>query len=434
MGLKAKYSVIKYCCEVLESDINELLEYRKNGIVVHLFLSTTLEEELLINGHNIEGFNDSVLYKLLFVYENCIDLGEDNTTIAIDGDIINKDIYNIILENTKMAFNNEQYNIITTKETSNILVVSGAGTGKTTTMVNRLIYLRKTIPDFKFDNAVLITFTNKSSIEMKERLIGLLENYYKVTHNSIYLYMMDEAIRCNISTIHVFAKKIINKYGRNININKDIEIKSFKHKRINAITKAINKIYKENNEIYEVVKYYPIYELESKILAIWEKLDNYSIDINSSKYEIDFGRDSKGISKFIETAISFAQRIINKDKENDFEVSDLMKIISKKDLLKELDSNYKFIMVDEFQDSDNTQIEFLANFCEATGSKFLVVGDEKQSIYRFRGAEYTAFDKLKKAIKHSKTDLIEFSMVKNYRTNSKLLEKINNIFINIYKL
>ena len=90
-------------------------------------------------------------------------------------------------------------------------------------------------------------------------------------------------------------------------------------------------------------------------------------------------------------------------------------------------------MVDEFQDSDNIQIDFIANFCYITGAKLLVVGDEKQSIYRFRGAEYTSFYKLKKNLDKYSMPIKEFTMVRNYRTDSKLLNEINNIFINIDK-
>lgn len=63
----------------------------------------------------------------------------------------------------------------------------------------------------------------------------------------------------------------------------------------------------------------------------------------------------------------------------------------------------------------------------------LVVGDEKQSIYRFRGAQHTAFNKLKELLKNSSKNLKEFTMIRNYRTSSIIIEDINNIFIDIDK-
>ena len=110
-----------------------------------------------------------------------------------------------------------------------------------------------------------------------------------------------------------------------------------------------------------------------------------------------------------------------------------MKKLSNKGLFQGIDTKYKLIMVDEFQDSDNIQIEFVTEFCNSTGCDLLVVGDEKQSIYRFRGAEYTAFNKLKELISNSSKALQEFTMTRNYRTDAKLLKEINAIFTNVNK-
>ena len=110
-----------------------------------------------------------------------------------------------------------------------------------------------------------------------------------------------------------------------------------------------------------------------------------------------------------------------------------MKILSNDVLFKNLPQKYKVVMVDEFQDSDNIQIEFVAKFCNSTGANLLVVGDEKQSIYRFRGAQHTAFNKLKELLKNSSKNLKEFTMIRNYRTSSIIIEDINNIFIDIDK-
>ena len=424
---EAKYSIIQYCNEVTKDNLKKYTNLIKRGIIVHLLLKEKFKEK-----------EDRYIYaaienKLLYVYENQENISDSDKLIAVDGEIIEEEIYKKICGDKNCMFNHHQYDIITAPINSNIIVVSGAGTGKTTTMINRLIYLRKIDPKFRFEQAVLITFTNKASREMRERLLNLLEKYYIVTKDAKYLDMMDEAAQCNISTIHGFSKKIINLYGKNININKKIKIKSFRQKRENAITEALNIIYKEHKDLYEIIKYYPIYELENKMLAIWDKLDNYSIDINSKNYDIDFGQDDKNFSQLICKVIGYAQKILDEDKEEELEISDLMKKLSNRELIENIDEKYKIIMVDEFQDSDNIQIEFIAELCKAVDANLLVVGDEKQSIYRFRGAEYTAFDKLKKLLKESKKKTIEYEMVRNYRTEKMLLEDINKIFINVDK-
>ena len=425
------YSLILYFTEVLEEDIERILDFIKKGITVHLFLSNTLEEELELNEYDLNIFKNEIDNNLLFVYENQEQVSDGNEIIAIDGDIKNTKLYDKLCKDKDSKFNNNQYEIITSYENSNYIIVSGAGTGKTTTMINRLIYLRKKIQGFTFDKAALITFTNKASREMRERLISVLERYFSVTKDPKYLDMMDEATRCTISTIHGFSKRLINKYGKNININKNVKVRSFKFFRQKAITEALNDLYKEHRELYNVIKYYPHYDIEAKLLSIWNKLDNYSIDVNYINYNVDFGVDEKNFSQIVKIVIEKAQKYLEENKEYEVEIVDLMKKLSYRELFTEAKGEYDLIMVDEFQDSDNIQIDFVANFCNVTGAKLMVVGDEKQSIYRFRGAEHTAFDRLRQALKENNNLLEEFTMVRNYITDSELLNEINDIFINI---
>ena len=428
---KVYYSLILYFTEVLEDDIETIKDYIKNGITIHLFLTNTIKEELELNEYDLDIFSNEISNRLLFVYENQNQISDNNELIAIDGKIENIELYNKLCKDKSSQFNSHQYEIITADENSNYIVVSGAGTGKTTTMINRLIYLRMKDSEFTFDKAALITFTNKASIEMRERLIAVLERYYNVTKSSKYLDMMDEATRCTISTIHGFSKKLINKYGKNININKNVKVRSFKYFRKKAIAEALNTLYLENKNLYDVIKYYPHYDIEAKLLLVWDKLDNYSIDINSQNYNLDFGSDDKNFSQIVKIVLQKAQECLEEFKEYELEIADLMKKLSYKELFLEAKGEYDLVMVDEFQDSDNIQIDFIANFCNYTGAKLMVVGDEKQSIYRFRGAEHTAFSRLREALKENKRSLNEFTMVRNYRTDSKLLKEINDIFINI---
>lgn len=430
---KLRYSLILFFNELLEEDIEDIKTKLKNGITIHLFLTTTLKDELELNEYINDFFTNEIDNKLLFIYENQESVSDSNEIIAIDNEILNKDIYNKICKRKTSEFNSNQYEIITASEESNYIVVSGAGTGKTTTMINRLIYLKKKIANFTFDKAALITFTNKASREMRERLIQVLERYYNVTKNPEYLDMMDEAARCTISTIHGFSKKLINQYGKSININKSIQVKSFRYYRIKAIKEALNYLYVNHKELYKVIQYYPHYDIEGKLISLWDKLDNYSIDVNSNLYNVDFGSDESKFSEIVRIVLEKAQELLEENKEYGVEIADLMKKLSYKELFNDAKGEYKLIMVDEFQDSDNIQIDFVANFCEITGARLMVVGDEKQSIYRFRGAEHTAFYRLKESLERNNLPIKEFTMVRNYRTDCNLLKDINDIFISIDK-
>lgn len=428
-----KYSIVLYYEELLEEDIECIYDYLRRGVIVHLFLSGNFYEELSLNEYDEGGFKTPIKNRLLYVYEEEDQLCDDNVIIAVDDEILEQSIYEKLSKKKQGNFNHHQYDIITAPVNSNIIVVSGAGTGKTTTMINRLIYLRKVMKEFTFDQAVLITFTNKASIEMKERLLEVLDRYFEVTNDPIYLDLMEEAARCSISTIHRFSKKLLNKYGKHIGINKDIQVRSFKYQRQEAIIEALNRIYREKRELYDIIKYYPIYEIEKKLLIAWEKLDNYSVDLNSMRYKVDFAQENGDFSELISIVLKTAQEVLDDNKDNKLEIADLMKKLSYDELFNGMKKDYKVIMVDEFQDSDNIQIEFITELCKRTDANLLVVGDEKQSIYRFRGAEYTAFDKLKDYLKYSKKPLDEYEMIRNYRTNSNLLNEINNIFIDVDK-
>ncbi|NRY63822.1 UvrD-helicase domain-containing protein [Clostridium beijerinckii] len=427
-----KYALLIYYKELLEENINHIAECLRQGVIVHLFYKEIFKEKLnKLNEENTEFFELALKSNLFYIYDKQENLWDDNVVIAEDDKIINEKLYEIICNDENSEFNHHQYDIITAKENSNYIIVSGAGTGKTTTMINRLIYLKKTNPKFTFEKAALITFTNKASREMRERLLVILEKYYNVTKNPEYLDMMDEAARCTITTIHGFSKKLINEFGKSINLNKNIKVKSFKYQRKKAITSGLDYLYKNHREVYEVIKYYPLYDVEAKLLSIWEKLDNYSVDVNSINYKVDFGDDEKRFSELVKIVIKKAQEYLESNKDYEVEIADLMKKLAYKELFYDAQNKYNFIMVDEFQDSDNIQIDFVANFCHITKAKLLVVGDEKQSIYRFRGAEHTSFYRLKEKLNSYNMTVKEFSMVRNYRTDSNLLKEINDIFVYI---
>lgn len=428
MEINPKYSILIYYDEINDRNVGYITKLLKGGIIIHIFVKKLTDDIV----RKTEIIDQAIKNNLLYIYQVDYKIN-DNSLIAVDNKIIDKEIYSEICNDKYSEFNHEQYEIITADENSNYIVISGAGTGKTTTMINRIIYLKKVSENFSFNKIALITFTNKASREMREKLINVLEKYYMVTRNPEYLNMMDEASRIIISTIHGFSKKLINEFGKSINLNKNVKVKSFKYARKKAITESLQYVYENHKDMYDIIKYYPIYEIENKFLNVWEKLDNYSIDVNSDQYSVDFGVDDKGFSKLIEIVIKKAQEIIDSNKDYDIEIVDLMKKLVYKDLFNNAKGKFDLIMVDEFQDSDNIQINFVSNFCYITGSKLLVVGDEKQSIYRFRGAEYTSFYKLKENLKKYNMPVKEFTMVRNYRTNSKLLEEINSIFINIDK-
>ena len=126
----AKYSIIKYCDEIMEEDIEEVLYYLSNGIIIHLFSKGNFKEELELNGYLEEEFLYARKNGFLYIYEEQNNIYDDNIIIAVDGQVLEKHIYINICDDKENGFNHEQYNIVTATTDSNIIVVSGAGTGK----------------------------------------------------------------------------------------------------------------------------------------------------------------------------------------------------------------------------------------------------------------------------------------------------------------
>ncbi|SNV79177.1 UvrD-helicase domain-containing protein [Clostridium cochlearium] len=433
-NVNMEYSAIYYYSELDIQKINNIKKLLKTGIIVNLFLNYSFEVELELNEYNeIDFLKYAKSNGFLNIFDDLGELNYDEGLVAYDGNILNKSFYEDVCCSKENKFNNEQYEIINANTNKNIIVTASAGTGKTTAMINRLMFLRKTVKDFIFSNTILITFTNEASIEMRERLIEILEKYYSFTEDVTYLNMLSEVSETNISTIHSFAKSIIDEFSLNKSINEKIKITTFEDYKKLFLEEAIDKFSKEYPDIYLNVKYFPMYDLVNKIKTIWGKLDNHSIDLNSDKIKLDFGQDENKVSFLIEYVLRYANKKLHDIKENKLEVSDLMKRITNIELIQRINHNYKLIMVDEFQDIDNIQIKFITDLCKYKNLDLFSVGDEKQSIYRFRGAEYTAFKKLKEHLKYNPKQLLEFTLVQNYRTEAELLKDINNLFIDIDK-
>ncbi|MDU2199179.1 MAG: 3'-5' exonuclease, partial [Peptostreptococcaceae bacterium] len=117
---------------------------------------------------------------------------------------------------------------------------------------------------------------------------------------------------------------------------------------------------------------------------------------------------------------------------NSWEINDLIKKLPNLEFKSGHNLDFKILMIDEFQDTDKVQVDFISWIIENSNTRIFVVGDEKQSIYRFRGADYTAFEQLKENFNQISIDTIdEFSLTRNYRTDKSLLSNIDEWFVDI---
>ena len=352
---------------------------------------------------------------------------DEEITYILDGDIKNEAFWKQIKQT---AFNSEQYDIEHQPLEANLSVTAGAGTGKTKVMIDRIMFLKHMQPAMSLSEIAMITFTNESTMEMRTRLSKRLSCYYKNTQDTKYLRWMDELSNMYISTIHAFSMDVLKKIGNEIGIV-NIQISSFKHEKKRLIEAAIDeysKQYPEEYRSFRVVEQYKIVKLINEVINF---LDNRAILLDEKDVNIEFGDSKNNYHHLFNFVIPYVAQHLQalKEASGKYEINDLIKMLHKLITIERIGHkiHFNYVMVDEFQDTDEVQIVFITWLIKQMKSTLFVVGDVKQSIYRFRGADYTAF----KQLSEMDIPLVKKNISKNYRTDVKLMERLNKLFYNL---
>jgi ATP-dependent exoDNAse (exonuclease V) beta subunit len=383
-------------------------------------------------------------YKKAKLFNSLVDETiEINPTITIaDGQNI-EGLQEIV--NAFPTFNIEQYKIEHAPYRENIIVKAGAGTGKTTVMVDRVLYLllkEKVRPA----EIVMITFTRDAAQNMYKKLREQLFLRAKATGATKFLSLLEQLNEMRINTIHSFSKTLLKELGSLRGFGLNLQLRSFKTEKKRWIEEELNVYFKEelaqkNLTIEAIISPLRLYELVDTLYDFWEKFEQKGFSTDDIVKKVHFGSASKGserLNDLIQTVIRNVESRFAQEKENlnAVMINDLTRQI---DLIREkhgagafktLSKSISYLFVDEFQDSDDVQIRLIATIQEAFESTLFVVGDTKQSIYRFRGANHTAFAMLKQSLAERGITINDedYYLNKNYRTTSELLEEMNQFF------
>ncbi|MEI6820555.1 MAG: UvrD-helicase domain-containing protein [Bacteroidota bacterium] len=347
----------------------------------------------------------------------------------INGSESGKYTNQLVSLNESSSFNLGQYSIEHAK-LEDIIVKAGAGTGKTYVIISRIQYLiwEKGYDTYDLKRAIImITFTNESAQAMKEKLADSFLNIYLLTKNNDFLDFIEAIEDMNISTIHALSKNIIKKYGYVLGLGREFSITTGKYKRKEILHKHINDFVEKNKEIEDKIEI-SMYDLQERLLHLLEKLDDKNVEISDK--DVDFGNPNNKIFNKLIEELKSTQVEMNEycDTNNSVSLGNLIKKL--RILLTKLQENptfqkdnIDFLFVDEFQDTDDVQIQLMKDFRKQFNYKFFVVGDIKQCIYRFRGAQVKAFDTL-----DNENQFTTVSLNKNYRTDSNLMKQMNKVF------
>lgn len=296
--------------------------------------------------------------------------------------------------------NDKQREAVLTQE-GPLLVIAGAGAGKTRTVAYRILHLIKT--GAKPDQILAITFTNKASKELRDRVAKLLEK-----ENIAYDYRSLSDLG---ATFHSFGVSVLRRHGEAIGVDKRFSI------------------FDRDESISKIREATRLMDLDDKRFEPKKSLALISRAKGEGKNQRDFLLESdkakNPYQKIIAQVWGRYEEILKKNKALDFDdlllkTVELLK--SQADVLSFYQNKFHYIHIDEYQDTNAIQYE-LSLLLAQKNKNICVVGDMDQSIYSWRGADFTNLLRFEKDYPTAKIVLLE----ENYRSTQNILSAANQI-------
>lgn len=325
--------------------------------------------------------------KDIFSYAPISEKGSPLTSVELIQNDEHDSFYFRSLEQKNIKLNKNQIAAVRLTE-GPLLIVAGAGTGKTTVLVSRIGYML-TVKQIPAANILLVTYTKKAATEMKERIStipGITPNMnrqlYTGTFHSVFLRILrEQGDQRKVLSNEKFKLVIIKKILQDMNLKDDYQpetilsmISNWKNQILRpSDIKAKTPIDEELKEIY-------------KRYEAWKENNQY----------IDF---------------------------DDFMLETYFLLKYEPEILKYYQNKFQYILVDEFQDTSYIQYE-LMKLLAAPQNNLCVVGDDAQTIYGFRGAESDFILNFHKEFANTNQVILDI----NYRSTSKIVGLGNEIF------
>ncbi len=376
-----RHSVLSTDPDLPLGDIEILL---RRGIKVHWFVREAPElEELAI----FAAFKVGLL--------NLHPLTEDAPGLLIlDGDCTAEERDRLWqLDRTEPAeglrsFNAGQYLVEHAPPEQNLQVRAGAGTGKTQVMIQRVLFLLGVVDDLEPAQIALITFTREATRVMKSRLVAAISIRFRLTGQERFLQWLLALPGMQISTIPAFGRHLLTRAGSALGISPDFQIRQFTLERRQAIRDVLNTLLSGQlaESRVETLLGRRLFEFEKTAERFWQQLENKGLDRERIE-RLDWGQggdpDSERINRIWSSLFSESERALEalKAHENAVSISDLTRLLrGLRDGLEELSQQretWKYLFVDEFQDTDEVQIDLVDTLSDVLAATVFVVGDVK---------------------------------------------------------
>jgi len=283
-----------------------------------------------------------------------------------------------------------------------LLIIAGAGTGKTTVITRRIAYLIEQ-KACQPSEILALTFTEKAAAEMENRVDQLVPYGYTDMW---------------ISTFHAFGDRLLRDYSLELGLPANFKI-------LTAPEQAI--FMRENLFAFDLDFYRPISDPTSHIQALLSHFSRLKDELISPEQYIEFAQshkdgDPEEAGKLLEISKAYAryQELMMQAGNLDFgdQIYLTYKLLKEnKKVLADCQKKFKYILVDEFQDTNYAQNE-IVKLLALKDKNITVVGDDDQSIYKFRGASISNILQFKTSFPDAK----EIVLTQNYRSTQEILD------------
>lgn len=318
-------------------------------------------------------------------------------------------------------------------------LTASAGTGKTEVLVQKILQiLANGAADIS--EIAVITFTNKATDEMEARIHDRLYAEWLRSANSgdeerqLWLRrLIETGAMMNISTIHGFCERLLHQYAMFIGLSPDFNVRTFRQESREIADKIIT-----NRKSDPALRGLPQYRVQRLVLSILEYCENHGYALID-----DYLTEAKDnvwlpLKRVILTICLEVRAAIDKQKREQvaMTLNDLMRrtveLLQNPYVLQLVAKTYKYLLIDEMQDTDVQQFHIAKLLIDAGVNVFLV-GDDKQSIYSFRGADIQSSRQAAEVVKEINNGAFNYVLDENFRSDPELIERINAIFNKPFK-
>ena len=297
-----------------------------------------------------------------------------------------------------VKYDEYQYEVVVS-ESKNILVVAGAGCGKSTTIVSKISYLINN-KDILPSQILCVSFTNESCNSLKEKLSKNNYDVEVLTFHKLSLKILENNKTKYKICSEDYLWYLINEYFYGLIYGEEVYIK--------IVIKYYHKIcFGDINKIYNKIDRSDLISLIYRFICLF-RTNGYDIEYLIKLINNSFGKRLYFLYLVVRIIYEYK---LSLGSEEMIDFDDMILIASKS----KIDFKYKYVIVDEFQDTSYIRFNLINNIVKSCNSNLIVVGDDYQSIYGFSGCDLSLFLGL------NNRDFEVIRIINSYRSSQELI-------------